>query len=80
MKSLALVFVLALSGCAAIGPAVQKVAEANDVALAAAELEICRAASIGAVMRRYGQDPIKARAWRDLCVETNNSASEIVAP
>lgn len=76
------IFIIALTfslaACAAVGPAVDRIAQANDAALAAAELEICRGASIGAIMRKYGQDPIKARAWRDMCVEHNSAANEIV--
>jgi hypothetical protein len=76
-----LVFVaFSMAGCAAIVPAVQKVRAANDAVLGAAEFEICEAATIGAVKRRYGQDKVKARAWRDLCVESNNSVVELVSP
>ncbi len=44
-----------------------KGAQAMDEGLRNAEFFICRAASVGAVMRRYGTTGEKARAWRILC-------------
>lgn len=70
--------ILLLSGCAYAPAVIDTVAKANDAALTAAELEICRGASVGSVIRRYGQDPIKARAWRDICIEANDAANEII--
>lgn len=42
-------------------------AEVYDEGLENAEFFICRAASVGAVMRRYGFSAEKAAAWRVLC-------------
>jgi len=43
-------------------------AEIYDEGLENAEFFICRAASVGAVMRRYGSSVDRAQAWRTLCV------------
>lgn len=51
MKLLPLI--LLLPGCAQLGIAVDKAADANDQALIDAEFVICNAASVGAIERRY---------------------------
>ena len=60
-----------LPGCAELQVAKQAVAD-NDAKAADAELEvsewgICNAATIGAWMRRYGNDPEKVEGWKRLC-------------
>ena len=68
MKSaIALLALLALSGCGTIGNIVQQGAKINDTAAESAEVTICRGISIGAWVRAYGSDPEKAKAWRILC-------------
>lgn len=59
-----------LSGCTT---AITKVSKANDTALQASEAVLCRGASIGSIMRKYGSDPAKAAAWRVLCVSSNEA-------
>lgn len=58
-----------LSGCAQVAPLVQKGADLNDSALASAEFTLCRAISIGAWIRAYGNDKAKAEAWKTICAE-----------
>lgn len=65
---------LALSGCgltpegdmlrAAIS---QRGAAMADKTLENAEFAICKAATVGSVVRRYGASTIKADAWRAIC-------------
>lgn len=43
-------------------------AQAYDEGLENAEFYICRAASVGSIVRRYGQDAKLFHAWRALCV------------
>ncbi len=45
----------------------EKGAQAMDQGLTNAEWFICRAASVGAIRRRYGSDPVRAEAYRVLC-------------
>lgn len=84
MKTIVILSLLLLSGCASIKEWGQDTltygARANDNALEGAEAIICRATSIGAIIRKYGQDASKARAWRELCVESNDAAVDIVRP
>lgn len=60
-----------LSGCAAFGAieqaAVGTAAAAADEARARAEFVLCRGITIGAWVRAYGQDAVRAQAWRTLC-------------
>lgn len=43
-------------------------AQAYDEGLENAEFYICRAASVGSIVRRYGQDAKLFSAWRALCI------------
>jgi len=61
--------VLILTGCSVI----TKVSKANDTALQGAETILCRGASVGSIMRKYGSDPQKAAAWRTLCISSNEA-------
>lgn len=63
----ALVLLLPLTGCAGLAPGVQRAADAYDDSLAAAEVWMCRGASIGSVVRAYGRDDASWEAWRTLC-------------
>lgn len=72
--SFALLVLMFLSGCGQtqIGDRIrdaikERGAEVYDTGLENAEFFICRGASVGAVMRRYGSDVEKAQAWRTLC-------------
>lgn len=85
MKNLiVLTTIVLLTGCGSLQEvgenALVKGARINDSALVASEAVICRGASVGAILRKYGQDKTKARAWRDLCVESNPAAADIIAP
>lgn len=76
MKILLLVLVITLTGCQTA--VVNSVSTAADNTLESAEIVICRAATVGSVIRRYGQDSAKAAAWRELCIEKNEAVTEIV--
>lgn len=56
--------VLALSGCSA---GIQRAADAYDDSLVAAEVWVCRGASIGSIVRAYGRDDATWNAWKTLC-------------
>lgn len=66
-----LLFVL-LTGCAELSAlrtgVVTEGANAMDRAATDAEFTLCRAISVGAWMRRYGRDAVKAEAWRSICL------------
>lgn len=66
-----------LAGCVT-APVVKKIGQVNDDTLTAAETIICQGASVGSVIRKYGQDEAKAKAWRELCLDTNEG--HIVQP
>lgn len=72
-----LFLLLFVTGCQT-APVVQKVADVNDQSLESAELIMCKGASVGSVTRRYGNDVVLSRAWRDLCLDTNEG--RIVGP
>ena len=55
-----------------------KGAEVYDEGLANSEFFICRAASVGSVMRRYGRSRDLADAWRTLCEGADDAS--ILAP
>lgn len=65
------ILLLTLTGCAEFRAGQSAVAthgaEAADAELEVSEWGICRAATVGAWLRRYGSDPAKANAWRQLC-------------
>lgn len=67
MKTCIVVVAMALSGCAALSPTVDKAADAYDQARLGAEFTMCRAISIGAWVRAYGNDPERAKAWKTIC-------------
>jgi hypothetical protein len=59
--------VLLLSGCAGLGAYIDRAAEANDTAIDASIFTMCRAASVGSVLRKF-DTPEKASIWKDLCL------------
>ena len=76
---------LALSGCGITregnilrAAAVQRGATAADEALANAEWLLCRAATVGSVVRRYGASTVKADAWRAIC--RTDPVADVVGP
>ena len=71
MKLLIILSILTLSGCASISELLDAAGEANDKALIGAELTMCRAASIGSILRRYDTEA-KATAWKAICTQDNN--------
>jgi len=70
-----IIFLYLITGCAQFDAASQAVlikgAQINDRALESAETIICRAASVGSIQRKYGQDAEKSKAWRTLCIQQN---------
>lgn len=76
---------LALTGCGLTpqGEAVRNTlagqgAVVADAALENAEWAICNAASIGSVMRRYGQDPALSEAYSTLCVPSRAAVRKLL--
>lgn len=59
---------LLLGGCSTA--LINRLAGIEDQAIDGAKMVMCRGASIGAWNREFGQDPVKAAAWRDLCSDT----------
>jgi hypothetical protein len=68
---------LLLTGCASLDYAADRGADVSDGALEAGEWTICRAASVGAVLRRYGTDPARMAAWQAMCLPPLNSPLEV---
>ena len=74
MNRVALVAALFLAGCGLTpqGQAVRLAIDEYGAKIADAELEnlewaLCRGISVGAFTRRYGTQPKKTAAWRELC-------------
>jgi uncharacterized protein YceK len=65
--SIVAVALLVLSGCASVGIAVDKAAEANDTGVDSAVWYLCHGASIGSIRREFGQKP---GAWESLCSDS----------
>ena len=61
----------ALQGCAAFSGGktlvVDQASTTADEVLATAKFAMCRAITVGAWVREYGNDAVKAEAWRTLC-------------
>lgn len=60
---------LVLTGCAVTHRAAERGAELSDEMLSTAEFTLCRGITVGAWVRRYGNDRALANAWRTLCSE-----------
>lgn len=73
MKLLTATILILLSGCAQFssvkGGVVDQAAAVSDEALATSEFMLCRGITVGSWMRAYGNDPIKAAAWRAICAQ-----------
>lgn len=69
MKKLFVILICAaLAGCAMLSATVSKGQEdVMDIVVASAERTICRDIPIGTWKRLYGSNPVRAKAWRDLC-------------
>ncbi len=72
LAPLALALLLAACGFTSQGDLVRKGiaeygAQAMDEGLVNAEFFVCRAASVGSVIRRYGRSRETAEAWKTLC-------------
>ena len=82
VAALGAAFVLAACGTAVElrDLAVVKGAEAYDEALITSEIFMCRGASIGSVLRRYGTAPDRAQAWRTLCMPDGEAAVILIGP
>lgn len=72
MKASFLFAVGLLAGCAQFterrDEVVQKAADFNDEALVTSEIIVCRGASVGSIIRRYGTNPEVWEAWKKLCL------------
>lgn len=44
-------------------------ADIADHALTIDQWGLCEAATVGAIRRKFGNDPVKIKAWQDLCAE-----------
>lgn len=55
-----------------------KGAEFYDESLITAELVMCRAASVGSIMRRYGRSSDTAEAWATLCQAPAPAAETVI--
>jgi len=82
IRSMALAATLFATGCGFTteGEVVRQAvktegARAYDEGLVNAEWFLCKAASVGAVLRRYGQSEHLMDAWRALCVEAPGAAA-----
>ena len=69
--------ILLLGGCGftpygdfARGAVTEYGAQAMDEGLVNAEFFVCRAASVGSVVRRYGKSAETAEAWKTLCLSS----------
>ncbi len=73
---------LLLSGCSNLDAprqaAMIKGAEAADRALIYAEWELCYAATVGSIKRRYGRTLERANTYQDLC--DGSDAANPIAP
>ena len=69
---------LFITSCSTMSALFSKGAKINDDALTAAEAVICKGASIGSIMRRYGKTQAQAMAWKELCSDHNNAADIIL--
>jgi len=79
MKLLTIILtIVLLAGCTSLTSLFTKGAAINDDALIAAEAVICKGASIGSIMRRYGVSEAKAKAWKDLCSNQNVAAETLL--
>ena len=71
---LAILAVIALSGCTGFNTAQSVVADRGaqvaDEVRDSAEFALCKGITIGAWIRAYGSAPTKAAAWRELCAPT----------
>ena len=68
---------LLLTGCASLDYAADRAADVSDQALEAGEWTICRAASVGSILRRYGADPQRMAAWQAMCLPPLHSPLEV---
>ena len=78
MKWIFLVGSLLLSGCATLDKVAVGGAKVYDKALEAAEWQICYAASVGSVQRRWGQSKERADLYREFC--HGDGEGNIIAP
>lgn len=70
MKTLAVLLTLfALPGCSTLATYTGTAAHVADGVVDAAEYTLCRAIPVGAWTRRYGNDPMRAAAWRIICAD-----------
>lgn len=78
MKTVLVILILLISGCAEMGSIRSGIANhganAADQALESAEWGLCKSVTMGAWQRRYGNSPVKAEGWRKLC------STEVGAP
>jgi len=69
---LALAIAGAISGCSMLGKIAEIGKGANDEALKTSEFTICKATSVGAIMRRFNTKKL-AEAWINLCTTSTDA-------
>lgn len=67
-----------LIGCETLSGLVDRGAKVNDASIVASETVICKAASIGSILRHYNTKD-KAEAWRKLCAQESESQPVIIS-
>ena len=71
---------LFLPGCAQISGYMKQAETIADDEVVAFEYGFCRGARVMAWFRRYGGDPVKAAAWRAICVPPITDTPALPAP
>ena len=66
------------AGCNTLQEVAETAAQAGDSALKVAEWQVCTAATVGAIMRRYGKSSEEMEAWRRFCYPTTAQGATLV--
>ncbi len=79
MRILTIALLLILSGCASYQAGIAaKGAEVADELLTTAEWQVCYAASVGSIKRRYGMTVERANLYKEFC--SGAGAANVVGP
>ena len=71
---------LALSGCSTLGPLAERGADGYDKAREGAEFVLCRALTVGAVIRAYPAGTPEGEGWWAMCKKHYAGATPPWAP
>lgn len=71
-------FLLVVTGCSTFRTIEETGSGVADGALESAEAVMCRAATVGSVVRRYGQSQAQADAWREICL--GDGKAKVIGP